>query len=76
MYRGRPPTDVAPLAVAGPWATALVVHPAAQTNLQLTTPLLWTVIAISVAGAIVTFAFLVYAVLRFRDPAVRRRRYG
>lgn len=45
-------------------------------NLQLTDPLLWTMIAISAAGAIVTFAFLVYAVLRFRDPATRRRRYG
>jgi hypothetical protein len=49
---------------------------AGDTNLQLTTPLLWTMIAISTAGAIVTFAFLVYALYRFRDPAVRRRRYG
>jgi hypothetical protein len=33
-------------------------------------------IGISVAGAIVTFSFLVYAVWRFRDPKTRRRRYG
>ena len=47
-----------------------------QTNLQLTEPLLWAMIAISAAGSIVTFAFLVYALWKFRDPAVRRRRYG
>ncbi|HTP55974.1 MAG TPA: hypothetical protein VML53_04815 [Thermoplasmata archaeon] len=47
-----------------------------ETNLQLTEPLLWAMIAISTAGAIVTFAFLVYALWKFRDPAVRRRRYG
>lgn len=55
---------------------AVAILTAGETNLQLTTPLLWTIIAISVAGAIVTFAFLVYAVWRFRDPSVRRRRYG
>ncbi|MGP8078655.1 MAG: hypothetical protein ACLQD8_08020 [Thermoplasmata archaeon] len=49
---------------------------AGATNLQLTQPLLWAMIAISTAGAIVTFAFLVYALWRYRDPAVRRRRYG
>ncbi len=47
-----------------------------ETNLQLTEPLLWVMIGISVAGAIVTFSFLVYAVWRFRDPKMRRRRYG
>lgn len=47
-----------------------------ETNLQLTEPLLWMMIAISTAGAIVTFAFLVYALLKFRDPTARRRRYG
>ena len=50
--------------------------PATESNLQLTEPLLWVLIAISAAGATVTFAFLVYAVVRFRDPAARRRRYG
>jgi hypothetical protein len=33
-------------------------------------------VAIGVAGSIVTFAFLVYAILRFRDPNVKGRRYG
>jgi hypothetical protein len=49
---------------------------AAQSNLQLTEPLLWALIGISAAGSIVTFAFLVYALWKFRDPAVKGRRYG
>jgi len=47
-----------------------------ETNLELTNNLVWVMIGISVAGAIVTFAFLAYSVIRFRDPKVRRRRYG
>ncbi len=53
-----------------------VVLASGQTILQEVNPLLWTMIAISAAGAIVTFAFLVYAVWRFRDPKARKRRYG
>ncbi len=49
---------------------------AAATNLEQTEPLLWTMIGISAAGSIVTFAILVYALHKFRDPATRRRRYG
>jgi uncharacterized membrane protein len=55
--------------LAGPIASA-------ESNLSLTSPLVWVMIGISVAGAIVTFAFLVYAVWKFRDPRVRGRRYG
>ena len=47
-----------------------------ETNLQLTEPLLWVMVGISVAGAIVTFAYLVYAVWKFRDPRMKGRRYG
>lgn len=47
-----------------------------ETNLQQTAPILWTMIGISAAGSIVTFAILVYALHKFRDPATRRRRYG
>ena len=47
-----------------------------QTNLQQTNALVWTLVAISAAGSIVTFAFLVYAILKFRDPKVKGRRYG
>jgi hypothetical protein len=59
-------------------APMLAVGPviAAQSNLALTQPILWAMIAISTAGAIVTFAFLVYALWRYRDPSVKRRRYG
>lgn len=49
---------------------------AASSNLHQTSLVLWTVIAISAAGAIITFAILVYALRRFQDPATRRRRYG
>jgi len=47
-----------------------------ETNLQQTNSLVWVMIAISAAGAIVTFAFLVYSLWRFRDPKVKGRRYG
>jgi hypothetical protein len=47
-----------------------------ETNLQLTEPLLWVMLGISVAGALVTFAFLVYAVWKFRDPRMKGRRHG
>ncbi len=61
---------VAPaLAVAGLVASG-------ETNLQETQALLWIMIGISVAGAIVTFAFLVYAVVRFRDRTKKGRHYG
>lgn len=46
------------------------------TNLSETNGLIWVMIAIGAAGAFVTFAFLVYALWKFRDPKVRRRRYG
>jgi hypothetical protein len=46
------------------------------TPLQLTEPLLWVMLALTVAGAIVTYAFLVYAVWKFRDPAMKGRRHG
>jgi len=48
----------------------------AESNLQETNALLWVVIGIATAGSIVTFAFLVYALWKFRDPNVRNRRYG
>ncbi|MGI0150748.1 MAG: hypothetical protein ACREC5_02290 [Thermoplasmata archaeon] len=47
-----------------------------QTILQEVTPLLWTILAISIGGAAITYAFLVYSVFRFRDPETRRRNYG
>jgi heme/copper-type cytochrome/quinol oxidase subunit 2 len=47
-----------------------------QTNLQQTNDLVWVMVGISVSGAIITFAFLVYSVWKWRDNATNRRRYG
>jgi hypothetical protein len=47
-----------------------------NTNLQQTNAVIWVLLGICVAGAIVTFAFLVYAVWKWRDPDASRRRYG
>jgi hypothetical protein len=57
------------LALGGAWASG-------ETPLQLTEPLLWVMLALTVAGALVTYAFLVYAVWKFRDPTTRGRRHG
>jgi hypothetical protein len=46
------------------------------TNLQETVPLIWALTIISVIGAALTFGALIYALLRFRDPTTRGRRYG
>lgn len=53
-----------------------VLRAAGETDLQEITPLVWVILAISVGGAIITFAFLAYAVWKFRDPATKGRRYG
>ncbi|MGA8709903.1 MAG: hypothetical protein ACLP8Y_06435 [Thermoplasmata archaeon] len=47
-----------------------------ETDLQQISPLMWIMVAISAAGAIVTFAFLTYALWKYRDPKVKHRRYG
>lgn len=47
-----------------------------ETDLQQTNALVWTMVAMSAAGAIITFAFLVYSLWKFRDPKVKNRRYG
>ena len=47
-----------------------------QTNLQQTNALVWVMVALSAVGAIITFAFLIYALWRYRDPKVKNRRYG
>jgi hypothetical protein len=70
MLRGAAITAVTPAVAAGG------VLASGETPLQLTEPLLWVMLALTVAGAIVTYAFLVYAVWKFRDPAMRGRRHG
>lgn len=57
------------------FAPAAIVA-ASESNLQLTNGVVWVLVGISTAGSIVTFAFLAYALWKFRDPAVRGRRYG
>jgi len=47
-----------------------------ETNLQMTNDLLWVMTGLAVAGAIITFAFLVYAIVRFRDPKMKGYRHG
>jgi len=59
-----------PALSAGVWLAS------GPTNLSETNGLVWAMIAISVAGSIVTFSFLVYALWKFRDPKVKNRRYG
>lgn len=49
---------------------------AGQTDLQQTNAVVWVMIAASAVGAIITFAFLVYALWKYRDPKVKNRRYG
>jgi heme/copper-type cytochrome/quinol oxidase subunit 2 len=64
-------------ASAGPLLPALSRFSASgETNLQETNAIVWVMVAISAAGAIVTFAFLVYSLWKFRDPKVKHRRYG
>jgi heme/copper-type cytochrome/quinol oxidase subunit 2 len=61
--------------VPGSVGTLAALH-AVQTNLQQTNALVWVMVGISVSGSIVTFAFLVYSVWKWRDHATNRRRYG
>lgn len=57
-------------------AVGTTLFAAGSSDLSQIAPLVWTLVAISAAGAVVTFAVLVYALHKFRDPATRRRRYG
>ena len=63
----------------GAGAMAFLLGPgpsAVQTHLQQTTPVIWVLLAISIAGAAITWGVMVYILWRFRDPATRGRRYG
>ena len=74
MRIGRDKTPFAPAGAVIPPLLRLIAS--GETNLQETNALVWVMVAISAAGAIVTFAFLVYAIVKFRDPATKGRRYG
>jgi hypothetical protein len=60
----------------GAASTMLAWVGSGPTNLQETSALVWVMVGISVAGSIVTFAFLVYSVWKWRDPETNKRRYG
>jgi len=73
------PASLGPIALSavGPAAVGLpALWGSGETNLQQTNALVWIMIALSAVGAIITFAFLVYALWKFRDPKMRDRRYG
>lgn len=49
---------------------------AGQTDLQQTLPLIEVMFLLSLAGALATFIILIWALVKFRDPATKGRRYG
>lgn len=61
---------------AGALAGAVALPATSSSVLDQVDPVLWVMIAIGTAGAVITFAVLAYALVKFRDPATRRRRYG
>ena len=64
------------LAVGGPAVGIAKLVATGETDLQQISPLMWIMVALSAAGAIITFAFLTYALWKYRDPKVKHRRYG
>ncbi|MEM0128689.1 MAG: hypothetical protein QXG65_00770 [Thermoplasmata archaeon] len=46
------------------------------TDLAQESQIIWVITGIAAGGAAITFAFLIYAIHRFRDPATKGRRYG
>lgn len=46
------------------------------TDLAQISPLVWVMLAISIGGALITFAILFYVLWRYRDPATKGRKYG
>lgn len=65
-----------PAWIAATWLSLTGGAAAGPTDLQLTAPVLWVLVGLSVGGATITWGIMAYALWRFRDPATRRRRYG
>lgn len=72
---GRPRAGALPV-LALLLAPEFLVRLRATSDLNQTMPLVVTLLAISVAGALITYAILAYALFRFRDPQTKGRRYG
>ena len=51
-------------------------HLSAATDLSQESQIIWVITGIAAGGTVITFAFLVYALLRFRDPSTKGKRYG
>lgn len=66
MSTARLGASVALLTIAVPGATDLAQE----------SPIIWVLTGLSVGGAVITFAFLIYGVIRFRDRKMKDRRYG
>ena len=76
LRRGDRPSTVAPAAGTAGAGLGLLGSSSPVPILTQVSPLVWVMVAIAAGGAIVTYAFLVYAVWRFRDPSTRKRNYG
>jgi hypothetical protein len=66
---------LSPLGLGASLALLPLAIPGAS-DLAQESPIIWVLTGLSAAGAAITFAFLVYGVLRFRDPKTKGRRYG
>lgn len=62
--------------LSGATVAAAGVTVAGTTNLQQDQPLIEVMLVLSIIGAVLTWAFLVYALWKFRDPSTKGRRYG
>ena len=70
---------IAGRAAAAAFGAGLVsagAHLSAATDLAQESQIIWVITGIAAGGTAITIAFLVYAVLRFRDPSTKGRRYG
>jgi len=67
------PPSLAAFAFVAPVLSVLL---RGATDIAQESPIIWVLTGLSAGGAIITFAFLIYGVLRFRDPKTKGRRYG
>jgi hypothetical protein len=49
---------------------------AGESDYDMIMPLVWVLVIISAVGAAIVYAYLVYAVYKFRDPQMKRNRHG
>lgn len=64
------------LAAVGAPLAALLASVSGATDLAQESPIIWVLTGLAAGGAVITFAFLIYGVIRFRDPKTKGRRYG